>query len=225
MERWLDLTLAMADGLETGPGGPRLAIMNRITHAWSAPRYLPPARGGCDRMMLLNEHIGTHVDAPYHFVVEGATIDELPLDRFLGSAVALDLSARDPAIPVDVASIERALEAAGEDVQRGDMLLLRTWAGAPYAPGFLQATSLAHEVGRWGVERGLKAIGVDLPSVDSPGDRSFATHMALLEAGVLIYETLCHLDQLDRPRFFFSGLPWRLVGGSGCPVRAVARLD
>jgi kynurenine formamidase len=217
--------MVLADGVSTYPGGPKMAVMNRITHEWSAGRYSPPAYSATDRIWLLNEHIGTHVDAPYHFIKEGAAIDALPLSRFWGKAVLADVSDRDPTTPVSVAEIEAALSIRDERLEPDDILLLRCWAGHPNDPGFNSATALAPEVGPWLVEQGVKAVGVDLPAVDSPGGRSFPVHIALLSAGIPIFENLCNLEVIDEPRFTFVGFPLRITGASGSAVRAVAILD
>lgn len=225
MRQMVDLTLELSDGYATYPGGPKLAIMNRITHEWTAGRYQPPAHSATDRILLTNEHLGTHVDAPFHFCKDGATIDEIDLEQFWGEAVLADVSDRVPAVPISPEQIETALTKAGEVVHEGDILLVRCWAGMPEEPGFLTATAFTKEVGAWAAGRKLKAVGVDLPSVDNPGDRSFPVHMALLPAGILIYEGLCNLQALAATRFIFLGLPLRVVGGSGSLVRAVAILD
>jgi kynurenine formamidase len=202
-----------------------MAVMNRITHEWSAGRYLPPAYSATDRIWLLNEHIGTHVDAPHHFWKDGATIDALALDRFCGPAVLVDVSGRDPTTPVTIDQLVSALEVEGEAVHQGDILLVRCWDGRPGDPGFLEAAALALDVGTWAVEVGIKAVGVDLPSVDNPGDRSFPVHIALLSAGIPIYENLCNLDAIRQTRFTFWGLPLYVTGGSGSAVRAVAVVE
>ena len=94
--------------------------------------------------------------------------------------------------------------------------------GRPSDPGFTSAAALALEVGSWLVEVGVKAIGIDLPAVDNPGSRSFPVHMALLSAGIPIYENLVNLEEIDEPRFTFFGFPLRVAGASGSAVRAVA---
>jgi kynurenine formamidase len=220
--RLVDLTMILEDGVNTYPGSPKMAIMNRITHEWSAGRYSPPAYSATDRFWLLNEHVGTHVDAPYHFVKDGAAIDALPLSRFWGEALLADVSKRDAAKPVSRAEIETALALHHEEVKPDDILVLRCWGGRPSDPGFTSAAALALEVGSWLVEVGVKAIGIDLPAVDNPGSRSFPVHMALLSAGIPIYENLVNLEEIDEPRFTFFGFPLRVAGASGSAVRAVA---
>lgn len=223
--RLIDLSLVLSDGSSTYPGGPKMNVMDRITHEWSAGRYLPPAESAADRVLMINEHIGTHVDAPYHFVKDGATIDRVDLDRFWGSAVLADASERSPLWPVTVQQIVDALARRQEAVRSGDILLVRTWPGGRGDPEFFRAPALSREVGEWAVTNRLRAVGIDLPNVDNPGDRSFPVHMALLPAGILIYENIAHLETVPVPRFRFLGLPLRLAGATGSPVRAVAIID
>jgi kynurenine formamidase len=218
----IDLTMVLGDESSTYPGGPKMAVMNRITHEWSAGRYLPPAYSATDRIWLINEHLGTHVDAPYHFIKEGATIDALSLSLFWGTAVLVDVSHRDPARPISHAQIEAALDAEEEQLRQGDILLVRCSTGEPVDAGFGSAAAFDVEVGAWLVERNVKAVGVDLPSVDNPGDRSFPVHIALLSAGIPIFENLCNLKAIDEPRFTFIGFPFRVAGASGSILRAVA---
>lgn len=223
--RLVDLSLVLSDGLSTYPGGPKMNVMNRITHEWSHGRYLPPAVSAADRVMMINEHIGTHVDAPYHFVKEGATIDQVDLDRFWGSAVLADVSDRTPLEPVTVRHVTDALGRRGETVRPGDILLIRTWPGGRGDPEFQKAPALTRDVGAWAAANHLRAVGIDLPNVDHPGDRSFPVHMALLPAGILIYENIANLERVPVARFQFLGLPLRLSGATGSPVRAVAIID
>jgi kynurenine formamidase len=178
-----------------------------------------------DRVLLLTEHTGTHVDAPYHMLAEGEAIDRLGLERFYGPAVLADVSDRDPGIAIDQESIEAALCQNGLDLLHDDMLIVRCWSEQRDDPGFTSARGFLPEVGPWLVEKGIKALGVDLPYVDHPADRSFPVHIALFRAGIPIYENLTCLDQLPKTRFTFVGLPLPLTGGGGSPVRAMAIVD
>jgi kynurenine formamidase len=221
----IDLTLKLGDGVRTYPGGPKMSVMDRISHEWSAGRYLAPAYSAMDRIMLLNEHTGTHVDAPHHMYKDGARIDQLDLDQFYGTAILADASDRDPSMPLTRARIEAALASDAVELRRHDILIVRCWAGERDDPGFASACGFSPEVGEWLARTGIKALGVDLPSVDSPGDRSFPVHIALFAAGITIYENLAHLDRLPRRRFTFMGLPLLVAGAGGSAVRAVAMLD
>jgi kynurenine formamidase len=200
-------------------------VMNRITHEWTHGRYLPPAVSAADRVMMINEHIGTHVDSPFHFVKAGATIEQISIDRFCGTAVLADVSDRAPRGPVTVTHVADSLKRRGEAARPGDILLIRTWPGARTDPGYLEAPALDRSVGEWAAAQRVKAVGIDLANVDHPGDRSFPVHMALLPAGILIYENIANLEAVPVARFQFFGLPLRLAGATGSPIRAVAVVE
>lgn len=170
-------------------------------------------------------HIGTHVDAPSHFFPNGRTIDQVPLEWLRGTASILDLPrGRGEEISGN------DLEKAGGDVQRGDLLFVRTGFGGRYVnPGYLEHAHLTEDAARWLVERGVRALGVDMLTPDAPHflrDRNFAfpVHRLLLGAEVLIIESL-NLEQVAGRRLAVEVLPLPIRGGDGSPARAVAYTD
>lgn len=178
-------------------------------------------------------HVGTHVDAPRHMVDGGATIDDLPLSRFAGEGVVLDVR-RDEPEPISVADVEAAeRETSGAaGVRPDDIVLLRTGWGDRYgADGYERYPWLADDVGEWLLERGIKLLAVDTPSPDRPramrpdGWDAYPIHRALLPAGVPIAEHLSIPATLAGTRPEVFGFPLRLRGGDGAPARFVARPD
>ncbi|MFB6172167.1 MAG: cyclase family protein [Haloarculaceae archaeon] len=173
-------------------------------------------------------HVGTHVDAPRHFVPGGATIDELPLDRFAGPAVVLDLG-RDGPGEIPLADIEAAAEAAG-GVRQGDVVCVRTGWGAKFTDheAYQRYPWLAPEVADWLLDRGAKLLAVDTISPDQPRAirpaewDAYPHHRTLLPAGVLIAEHL-YLEDVAGERVELFGFPMKLRGGDGAPVRFAAR--
>jgi len=170
-------------------------------------------------------HVGTHVDAPRHMVEGGATIDELPLSRFTGPGVVLDVAREEPE-PVTVAD----LEAADGEVQPDDALLVRTGWGDRYADDdYARYPWLADGVGEWLLDREIRLLAVDTPSPDRPremrpeGWDAYPIHRALLPAGVPIAEHLRVPAALSGTRVEVFGFPLRLRGGDGAPARFVAR--
>lgn len=173
-------------------------------------------------------HVGTHVDAPRHFVPGGATIDDLPLDRFAGEAVVLDVARDEPErIPTgDVAAAATDAGGLGEP----DVVLLRTgWGGRYGDPDYGRYPWFAAGVGEWLVERGAKLVGVDTPSPDRPRAMrpddwdAYPLHRALLGAGVLIAEHLDLSELAAGERVEAFGFPLRFRDGDGAPCRFVAR--
>lgn len=163
----------------------------------------------------LDAHTGTHVDAPLHFIREGAAIDGVGLDPFVGPAFVADIPG--------ARRIGRAeLDAA--DVPEGTTrLLLRTpnslddaFVDGPFREDF---AALTIDGAEWAVERGLKLVGIDYLSIQRFED-SFDTHRVLLGAGVCILEGL-DLREVTPGSYRLVCLPLRLVGTEAAPARAV----
>lgn len=174
------------------------------------------------------DHVGTHVDAFLHVNPEGAAIDEMPLDLFMGKAVCFDLRHIADLEDITASHMHAAEDKAGIKVD-GHIVLLCTgfhernkaspqklvWAN----PG------LTVEATKWLHERGSRMHGVEGPSTDKPSDNIFAQHRACRDLGMSHFEWLVNLESLiGKGEFEFIGLPIKFKGGSGSPVRAVAIL-
>jgi len=221
----IDLTMELADGVQTHPAHPRCVVIEFASHAATAPRFRPPCQGFASRILMFSDHIGTHVDSPFHFIPAGGTIESVPLERLVGPAVCLDVSAKAPEAPVTPAMLEAAAATAGVQVGAGDILLVRAWPGRHTDDGFLKCAGLNREAADWVVARGVKALGCDLASPDDPKDLSRPVHMVLLGQGIPIMEHVAHLDALPRTRFQFVGVPLRIRGATGSPIRAIAIIE
>jgi kynurenine formamidase len=77
----------------------------------------------------------------------------------------------------------------------------------------------------WLCDQGIVNIGIDAPSIDTPKDRTFPSHVACRERAMLNMENLGDLRPVAGKRFKFIGFPLKIRGGSGSPIRAVAILD
>lgn len=162
-------------------------------------------------------HTGTHIDAPSHFLADGATVEEIPLTVLVGPAIVAEIPRSGPIGPVELEAL--ALPA---DIDR---LLLRTpnsklWRSraAEFEPNY-GALSLAGA--RWVVERGVKLVGIDYLSVQTFSDGP-ETHRVLLAAGVVLLEGL-DLSNVVPGGYELICLPLSLVGTEAAPVRAVLR--
>lgn len=166
----------------------------------------------------MSTHNGTHADAPFHFESHGATIDQIPLETFLGHASVLDLTGL-VRQEITVADLEDA-HAGGKTTR----LLLKTgkW---PEGSAFPQSIPvLAPEAAAWLRARGTKLLGVDLPSVDAIDSKDLPNHHALAAAGVSILENL-NLEQVAAGEYQLAALPLKVSGGDAAPVRAVLWRD
>ncbi|MCZ7556724.1 MAG: cyclase family protein [Bacteroidia bacterium] len=161
--------------------------------------------------LRMSAHIGTHVDAPYHFIDTGLRIDEIPPERWISSAVVVEVSG------IPLMDSEHFRNAG---LRPGDSVLLKSNTNrAPDAhPDDFHAIST--DAARWLVERGVNIIGIDALSIEQYHDPSFPVHQILLGAGVLILEGL-HLDDVPAGRYTLFVAPLLITGGDGAPARAL----
>lgn len=176
------------------------------------------AAGGSSTISKLSfgSHTATHVDAQSHFLVAGATVDEIPLDVLIGPALLVRF-------PDDVMAITAShLRSAGVAGQTRVLLATRN-SGFNRQPKFVQDyTYVAPDAAEYLVEQGVKLVGVDYLSIEQFHSGHGRTHKTLLGAGVVIVEGL----QLSEPlvgSYELICLPLRLKGLDGAPARAVLR--
>jgi arylformamidase len=160
-------------------------------------------------------HVGTHIDAPIHFVEGGATVDAIPLKSLLGRAYVVDLRKADV---LDAAALESA-----RIPPRTRRLLFKTrnselWTSgeSSFQRDFVAVDASGAE---WLVKKGVKLVGVDYLSV-APFNDGVPTHRILLEAGVVVVEGL-DLARVSKGRYTLYCLPVKLMGSDGAPARAV----
>ncbi|MGB3534796.1 MAG: cyclase family protein [Microcoleaceae cyanobacterium] len=160
-------------------------------------------------------HVGTHVDAPWHFVTGGKTIEQLSLDVLMGEAVVAELP--------DVSAVTaKDLEAL--DLPQGTQRLLlhtrnsKLWENhvVEFQKDFVALTA---DAAQWVADRGIRLIGVDYLSVQRYGD-STLTHEILLGAETIVIEGL-NLSGVQAGKYHLTCLPLKLVGAEGAPARAV----
>jgi arylformamidase len=184
---------------------------------------------------LMSLHTGTHVESALHSIEDGKAVDEVALERVIGDAVVLDLTPTEAMQILDVADLEEAngkLDASGESIQPGDILLLRTdWAqrhiGTPKY--FKESPGLTEEAACWIAGRGPKSVGCDFfeePAARQPGWTAdqFVVHLAILGAGIPLIEGLVNLRDLP-PRVRFFAPFYKFKGVESAPARAFALID
>lgn len=172
----------------------------------------------------LTVHTGTHVDAPFHFDDEGATIDQLPVRQFAGPALFMDLREQvEPAMEIG----PRQLESWLGELRPGDFAILVTGWGDKrgVTEEFLKRWPyLGGEGARLLLDHGAAGAGIDALSIGGWGgpEKGVPAHEALLGAGKPIFEELHVPDALLGRRAFLAAFPILLQGCGGAPARAVA---
>jgi arylformamidase len=167
-------------------------------------------------------HNGTHADAPFHFLGEGAAIDSVLLENYLGPAVVIDLagefSRTQPSIAI--ADLERSRPQIAET--RRVLLKTNCFADPTRFPDWIPV--LKSEAIAWLSELNVVLLGVDVPSVDPIEAKVLANHHALALAKIAIVESL-NLSEIEAGVYQFAALPLKIVGGDAAPVRALLWRD
>jgi arylformamidase len=175
------------------------------------------------------DHIGTHVEVPYHVIEEGDDLASVPLERLCGEAVILDLTEVEPGSDVTLSAIQEAAGAAG-GMNRGDIVFCRFDFDRYYdQPDQPKSPSFTAEAVQWLVDQGMKMMGVDtggieLPKSDSRAPKQYNHHL-LLDRGIPLIENLANLDQLSRSRVTIFAFPVAIERLDSFPLRVVALED
>lgn len=188
------------------------------------------------------EHGGTHLDSPVHFAKGRYTVDQIPLQQLMGTAIIIDVTsqcATNPDYQVSVADFQNWERRNGR-IKTGTIVFLRTGFGKYYpdrkrylgteergagAVAKLHFPGLDPAAARWLTQnRSIKAIGLDTPSIDYGQSTLFESHRILFEKNIPAFENVANLDQLPLKGFSVIALPMLIKSGSGGPLRIVAFL-
>jgi kynurenine formamidase len=223
----IDLSQEIYSGMPTFPGMPEVEVSIYATHEqWDNITDSDVVSPAVNRLQF-GEHTATHVDAINHMARQfrGQSIDTMPLTMFYTEGICLDFSGKGLRELIEPSDFEQALAKDTLEIKPGDTVLLytdhyRRYFGADHwahGPGISAASA------RWLGEQKIAAFGVETMS---PGVRKVSNrevHQICGEMGFTHYENMVNLHQLiGRGRFRFIGLPLKIRGGTGSPVRAVA---
>ncbi len=209
----IDLTMPMEEGMLIFPGHPsfeseqleRYETDNKRLHRFAA-----------------NAHQGTHIDAPSHFIEDGACVDELEMDRLIGHARVVDLREY-RGKPIDAEILSESLP----DIESNERIVLVTGdteAGYSNEQFFERASHLTEDGANWLVDQDVSLLANDFITEAVPGDPDRPVHRTLLGAGVPIVEYLYNCDPIvDRDQVELVCLPLRIPGFEAAPARVVAR--
>lgn len=202
-----DVSALISREIPVFEGNPAASITGRAQMAKGA---------ACNTSMLaFDSHTGTHVDAPYHFVADGKTIDQLPIDYFMGKAKVFDLTGRKAVTAEDL---------KGLDIREGDIVIFRTDNSVErrmeQSDFYREFVYISHDGAAYLAEKKVKGVGVDYLSVEQFTAKIPDTHRTLLGSEILIVEGLV-LTDIAPGEYTLLALPLRLKGGDGSPVRAV----
>lgn len=250
----VDLSLPLEDDRAWAPWWARTRVRHQGHRfgAWAirllfglGRRHLRSGLGWSNDVLKMSTHGTTHVDAPWHYAPtsgqrKARTIDELPLDWFVGPGVVLDVRHLPSDAAAEVGDLEAALSAAGHVLQPGHIVLIRTgndrlWGQRAY---YSSGPGVTADATRWLIDRGVRLMGIDAWGWDRPlaaqardakaagrRDLFWEAHYVGLDREYCQIERLANLDQLPPTGFKVCAFPLKVRGGSGGPTRAVALIE
>ncbi len=227
MPEIIDLSQEIYSGMPVFPGLPEVRVSLHVSHEqWDGITDSEIVSPAVNRLEM-GEHTGTHVDAINHMARQyrGRSIEWMPLSMFYTEGICLDLSHKGRRELIEPADLERSLQEAGLDIRKGDTVLLYTdhYRRAYDTEGWPDGSGISAEAARWLGGRKIAAFGVETMAPGVLHVSNKEVHRICGELGFTHYENLINLHQLiGRGRFRFIGLPLRIRGGTGSPVRAVA---
>lgn len=214
MKKYIDLTHRIEENMPVFPGDPppeirEVTTLENDTYSVQSIRF--------------HNHIGTHLDAPSHFIEGGMTVDEIPLESLIGRAVILDYTHKGKS---DLITKED-LQAHKYRILPGSRLLIKTgwdinFTSEAYYENY---PCLTREAAEYLVQLKIRLLGTDTPSPSPLDDPGQAIHTTLLAAGIVILESIKNLTLIDRNQCQVIVLSPPIKGFSGAPCRVVAVLE
>ncbi len=183
--------------------------------------------------IIMNEHNGTHVDMPSHYIKDGPigklTADKMPVDKFFGPYKKLDCTDFDHCQTLEKEDIV-AWEESNGPINEGDIVLVdfgwsRFWDLKPNDKAFIDRwPGVGASAAKYLNEIKIKLLGVDTLAADAFGSDGDPTHNTLLGNKICIMENLKNLEKINNKGYFISQ-PLKIKDGSASPVRPVAIYD
>jgi kynurenine formamidase len=223
----VDLSQEIFAGMPVFPSLPEVRISVHQTHEQLDGIGNSDTVSPAVNLLELGEHTGTHVDAISHMARQfrDQTIDTMPLTMFYTEGICLDLSQKGLRELIEISDLERALSKAALEIRQGDTVLVHTdhYRRAYGTDNWHNGPGVSVEATRWLGGHKIAAFGVEPASPGVRGVSNKEVHRVCGELGFTHYENMINLHKLvGRGRFRFIGLPLRIRGGTGSPVRAIA---
>lgn len=202
---WIDISHPLNKQIAVWPGDKPFTYEASVTKEQSGSVNIGE--------VTMSVHTGTHIDAPFHFDDEGRKVIDLDIDVYVGPARVIDVS-RYEAIGAE--------ELAAHDLDGAQRLLLKTSASTdptvfPDSIPYLQADASSYLE-----KKGIRLVGLNVPSVDALDSKDLPAHHALFDHGVHILENV-NLDHVQPGNYQLIALPLALEEADGSPVRAVLK--
>jgi kynurenine formamidase len=211
----IDLSMSVFSGMPVFPGDPAVSV--------TVEKQLFENEYQVSRIRF-GSHTGTHIDAPRHFLTEGAAVSDIDLECFVGEAICLRPSFAKTEVvgrpTFDLTDSQR------ESIRPGDRIILSTgWEKLTGTPEYFGNYPLfSEDLIMFLLEKQPVLLGADLPTLAGSGD-PFRLHREMFSGRTVFVEGLVRTGELREGRFFFSAAPLKIINGDGSPVRAYAIVE
>lgn len=206
--RFHDISVTVTSKLPTWPGDPNVEL-ERVEKIEAG------ANANVSRVAM-GVHTGTHVDAPYHFLEDGTTVDTLPLDILIGSVQVVDLGDQVDLITADVLQKANIIPSVSRILFKTRNSQIWERGETEFQTGFV---GISADGAEYLVLKGIQLVGIDYLSI-APYKNSRPTHQILLKAKMIIIEGL-DLSKIQAGVYQLVCLPLKLGGSDGAPARTV----
>ena len=233
--KWIDLSYDFSEKTLYWPNNPEGFRLDTQFNGITASGFYYSSNA-----IYAPEHGGTHLDAPVHFAEGKWSTDKVPLESLTGEAVVVDVTDKTKSNADYLVSVEdvTSWENTNGKIPDNVILLFRTGWGAfyPDAAKYLGTSargdsgvanlhfpSIHPSLAAWLVkERKIKAVGIDVASVDYGQSKDFKTHQILYAQNIPGFENLANLEALPAKGAYVVALPMKIKDGSGGPLRIIA---
>jgi len=169
--------------------------------------------------LSIGSQCGSHCDAPYHFREDGQTVDQSPLNDFIGEAVVISVINKEEQEEITLNDLQPYMD----QLEKGKVVLFRTdWSQYIGQEKFYKHPYASMEVINFCLEKGIRTFGVDCINLDKTGGTTYPVHEKLAEVGGMIIENLTNFSAIDFDKPIFCAFPLKISGADGSPVRAIA---
>ena len=208
VNEWIDISVPLRNGMVVWPGDAPFQRTSTLEIAHGGPCNLS--------QISATAHIGTHMDAPRHYLEGAAGMETMPVAASIGRARVIEI--HDPEV-IGVAELEPHHLAKGERVLFKTRNSQYCWKTDQFQKKYVY---IVPDTAHYLADCGVQTVGVDYLSVGGFESGGPETHRILLQAGIWIIEGL-NLEGVDPGQYELVCLPLKIVGGDGAPARAVLR--
>ena len=210
MAEWIDISYPLSKNMIYWPHDP-------VPPSVESNTFTPEDATITMSQMTINTHHGTHIDAPRHFIPDGTTIDQMPLDAIMGPARVIEIK--------DTVSIKPA-ELERHNIQKGERILFKTVNSSYYQKGkFVEDfVYISTEGAHYLKDRKVAVVGIDYQAVGSFHDRAnlVEVHKVLVGNGIWVIEAI-DLSGVEAGDYEIICLPIKIKDGDAAQARAILR--